>query len=338
MGYEQHRARERFERGLQRLAALEVEMVRRLVEHEEVRARRDYEREREPPPFPTRQRDDGLLVLRPAREKEAPQQVLRVRTLQPGRALNALQHRAARVELHFLLREVRGNDSVAEPDEALVCLAPVEHRLEERRLARAVRAHQRDVLAALDRKAGSLEQDPVSDRNAQVLGLDDRAPAARRLEELEAESPGLARQEVDLARRLRPLLLEAFDLTHLHLCFACHLLRGRTEPRDEALEALDVCADAPCRLRRRLQACGLLEAPRVPRAGEIRRAAGLELEHRVADGLEEPAVVRDDQQPGVERLQLALEPLEALDVEMVGGLVEQEQIRVAAERARERGA
>ena len=43
---EQHRARERVERRLERLAALEVEMVRRLVEHEEVRAGRDDERER----------------------------------------------------------------------------------------------------------------------------------------------------------------------------------------------------------------------------------------------------------------------------------------------------
>jgi hypothetical protein len=41
---------------------------------------------------------------------------------------------------------------------------------------------------------------------------------------------------------------------------------------------------------------------------------------------------------GVERLQLALEPLEALDVEVVRRLVEQQQVGVAAERARERGA
>ena len=39
--HEQDRARERLERGLQRLTALEVEMVRRLVEHEQVGSRRD---------------------------------------------------------------------------------------------------------------------------------------------------------------------------------------------------------------------------------------------------------------------------------------------------------
>ena len=40
VGDEQDRAGERLERRLERLAALEVEMVRRLVEHEEVRARK----------------------------------------------------------------------------------------------------------------------------------------------------------------------------------------------------------------------------------------------------------------------------------------------------------
>src|SRR5439155_1067832 len=58
----------------------------------------------------------------------------------------------------------------------------------------------------------------------------------------------------------------------------------------------------------------------------------------VRDRLEEPAVVRDDHDPSVQRLELAREPLEALDVEVVRGLVEQEQIGIAAERPRERRA
>src|SRR5439155_27103155 len=46
---EQHRTRERLQRRLERLAALEVEVVRRLVEDEEVRAGGDDDRECEPP-------------------------------------------------------------------------------------------------------------------------------------------------------------------------------------------------------------------------------------------------------------------------------------------------
>ena len=49
VGDEQHRAGKGFQRLLERLPALEVEVVRRLVEHEEVRARGDEQREREAP-------------------------------------------------------------------------------------------------------------------------------------------------------------------------------------------------------------------------------------------------------------------------------------------------
>ena len=48
--------------------------------------------------------------------------------------------------------------------------------------------------------------------------------------------------------------------------------------------------------------------------------------------------MRDEDDGGVDRRQLALEPLEALDVEVVGGLVEEQQVGVAGERPAERGA
>ena len=72
--------------------------------------------------------------------------------------------------------------------------------------------------------------------------------------------------------------------------------------------------------------------------GEVRRASGVELEHGGRRRLEEPAVVRDEDDAGVERRQLGLEPLEARDVEVVRRLVEEEQVGVATERARERRA
>ena len=114
---EQHRAGERVERRLERLAALEVEVVRRLVEDEEVRARGDDEREREPPPLAARERADRLLVLLPAREEEAAEQ-RSARRAAAGRSRRCAQSstRAALVELDLVLGEVRGLDAVAEPD------------------------------------------------------------------------------------------------------------------------------------------------------------------------------------------------------------------------------
>ena len=76
---EQDRPGKRFERGFERLARLEVEVVRRLVEHEEVRARGDDVREREPAPLAAREHRDRLLVLVPAGEEEAAEQRLRLR-------------------------------------------------------------------------------------------------------------------------------------------------------------------------------------------------------------------------------------------------------------------
>src|SRR5215468_2479711 len=73
--HEQHCARKSFERRLERLAALEIEVVRRLVHDEEVGARGDDERERQPAPLTARERDDRLLVLRPAREQEPPEEI-----------------------------------------------------------------------------------------------------------------------------------------------------------------------------------------------------------------------------------------------------------------------
>src|SRR5262249_59763563 len=82
----------------------------------------------------------------------------------------------------------------------------------------------------------------------------------------------------------------------------------------------------------------LLDPPGVPGSGEVDRASAAELEDAVRDRFEEPAVVGNQDDAGVERLQFLLEPLEARHVEVVGRLVEQQQIRVAYERARERGA
>ena len=135
----------------------------------------------------------------------------------------------------------------------------------------------------------------------------------------------------------RALLLEARDLRELRL----RLLRLRLlvpEALDEALEPRDVDGDAIGRLPGRCRAHCLLLTPLVPRAGEVVRSAGRELEHGGRDGLEEPAVVRDEDDRSVDRLELPLEPLEVLDVEVVRRLVEQEQVGAARERAGERRA
>ncbi len=226
---------------------------------------------------------------------------------------------------------------MAEADHAGVGRAVADEGLEQRRLAGSVRADERDVLGPLDHERGTVEQRLAAGREPQPLDLDDGAPGPRRLEELEAERAATLREVLELARRLLALLLEPADLGELRLgLLGLRLLVA--EPLDEAVQPLDVGADPLHRLRRRLGARRALEPPLVPRAGEVEAASALDLEHRGRHRLEEPAVVGDEHDGRVDRRQLALEPLEALDVEVVRRLVEQQQVGVAGERAAERGA
>src|SRR5207302_3422373 len=110
------------------------------------------------------------------------------------------------------------------------------------------------------------------------------------------------------------------------------------EALDEALHPRDLGLLAVDRLAQGDLPRGLLAAPLMPAAGEEARTSGLELEHRRADRLQEPAVVRDEHDRRVEIAQCLLEPLERFDVEMVGGLVEQQHVGSGRERPRERGA
>src|SRR6188472_3078483 len=334
MGHEEDRARERVEGGFERLAALQVEVVRGLVEKEHVRAGGDDERQCEPAPLASRERGHGPLVHLPAGEQEASEQVLRLRALEAGLVLDESEHVPALVELDLVLREVRGLDAVAQLELPLDRLAAAEKRLQERRLSRAVRADERHVLPALDGERDVREKRLVAGRELDALGLDHDPAAALRLQELEAEALGAAREQVDLPAQLGALLLEAADMRQLRLRALGELLLV-AEALDEALEAGDVDVDA-LRLRGGGGEAGcLLAAPVVPRAGEVGRASGLELEHGGRDGVEEPAVVRDEDDGRVDRLQLALEPLETRDVEVVRGLVEEQEVGIAAEGARE---
>ncbi len=112
----------------------------------------------------------------------------------------------------------------------------------------------------------------------------------------------------------------------------------RAEPLDEALELRDLLGVALRGTRRMLRPRGLLAPPDVPLPGEVDGAPAVELEDGGRDRLEEPAVVGDEDHGGVDRGEHPLEPLERLDVEVVRRLVEEEQVGLRGERARQRGA
>ena len=181
---------------------------------------------------------------------------------------------------------------------------------------------------ATSRRVG--DQGPARDLEPRLLELEHDPARALRRAEREGEGSAVAR------RRLAGAALEPLDALQLRLRLA-RLGRLVAEALDEALHARDLGLAAGGVAAGGELARGLLDSPRVPRPGEVARPARLELEHRGADRFEEPAVVSDQDDRRVELDQVALEPLERLDVEMVRRLVEQQQIRPRGERPGQRG-
>ena len=329
---EQHRPGKRLERRLERLARLEVEVVRRLVEHEEVRARRDRRsraraagarRPREPPPAsrarPSRRRGSARAATAPraaagpsptsprrAPSRARPARPRAGRSTSPRRRGRAAPCRPPRARRPRIV-----SSSVVLPDP----FGPTSATCSPRSIAND--APSSSVLVA------GAHDELVDDEHV--------AAGARRLEELEAERAPAR------VRRLHAHRLDALDLLQLRL----RLLREAllvTEPLDEPLEPRDLLSLPRGRLRLVDRARRLLAPPDVPRAREVERLAAFQLEHRRRHRLEEPAVVRDEDHRGVECLQHPLEPFERLDVEVVRRLVEQQQVGLRRERPRERRA
>src|SRR5205085_9537541 len=111
-----------------------------------------------------------------------------------------LEDRAGRADRLGVLGEVADLHVVAAPQLAARERRLADERVQQRRLARAVGADERDVLAALEPELGVVEQDPGrvgADLDATVLELEDHAPAALRRLERELERALVARVALD---------------------------------------------------------------------------------------------------------------------------------------------
>src|SRR5207237_8935196 len=125
------------------------------------------------------------------------------------------------------------------------------------RLRRPGRPREPAVLAAVKPGVRAAKQHAVADSDLDLARLGDRAPAPRRLQELEAEAPRAARQQLELAPRADAVALETRDLRQLRL----GLLRLRLlvpEPLHEAPQARQVLLVALHRLAGMERPCRLL--------------------------------------------------------------------------------
>ena len=232
-------------------------------------------------------------------------------------------------------------------------LERAEQEREQGRLAGTVRARDRDALAAVEG-----EVDVAQHRRGAAVGVDaaqqrDAAAAVGGGVELEADGRGFPRAldpRLGLDRALEAVLARAGLLRDLLgialLLVGAHAAGAPLAAAGVVAGVGDVGLEAPAPLLLGLDellearaAAGTLGAVvAVAALVGLERAAGSELVDALDDGVEEVPVVRDDQQRAAEVGEEALEPREAVAVEVVGGLVEQQHLRVLEQRRRQQRA
>ena len=258
-----------------------------------------------------------------AAEKEAGQMVACLLFVHQARVAHRVQHGLVAGQLALRLRKERDTRRRRRLDVAVEWGEVAHQRAHERRLPRAIGAHDGYPPVASDpERAGPDEGRTVPDRERRGL-YNGVASEMRRL-----EAPAVTRH---LFRRLDPL-----DPGEL-LGAAARLLRAL--PGAVAAYELLGPRDLFGLLRRGLGSRGVTVRA-LPRIGGIAAAvfddrATFERERAAGDAIEKPAVVTGYKERRVLLDQEPLEPLERCDVEMVGRLVKQQQVGVVEQQPRE---
>ena len=200
--------------------------------------------------------------------------------------------------------------------------------LEQRGLAGAVGADEHRALAAFALEVEVLVDDVVA------VGL----PDVLELHHLQARAGRLREAELDLLQVVLRLvdrdLLEAGDLLLLGLRAGGHRGLG-AEAVDERLQVRDLALLVLEHRLLALLARLALDQEVVVIAGVFVQALAAKLDHARAEGVEEGAVVRDDDEAARVAGQVVLEPEQRLEVEVIGRLVEEQEGRFADEQAGE---
>ena len=324
MGDEQQGAVVLQEHLLQGLAGGDVEVGRRLVEDEEVRLFQQQAREYQPGAFTAAQDRDGLVHVVAAEQEPA----------QIGtRVLGAeVLHVDDRVEYRPLLRQVVGSltleadlDVVAERRAACERRFVAEYGVEEGRLADAVRSDDGRAGTPFERKVLYVQQ---LDRPATVVKADFEA---LRREDDPARAGRARRSHGD-----GPVGLDGLNALHAVQALLPAQRLARTLPRTVAFDEVLLLPDElllphvlgllpPFALGLEVAVLAVVALVR----GEL---AVVDLPYLGCHLVEEVAVVRDDYEGMRRSAEEALQPAQAVEVEVVGRLVEDEQVGFRQQR------
>ena len=237
-----------------------------------------------------------------------------------------LVDRQVRVETDGLvLREVLQDDLVAEGAGAGVGFLDARQHAHERRLARAVGAEERDAVAALDEQVDPLEDPRRAVRLVHALQVEHHPPAllAGREREMDALALGRHLDGHDLVEHLDPVL-------HLG-----GLGGGVPEPVDEHLDPCDFLVLPPLGVAQPLEALVALHEVLGVVAVVVDERAQVDVGDAIHHGVEEEPVVRHENHRVRVVVQVLLEPVPRVEIEVVGRLVEEEQVGLRQQQLRE---
>ena len=330
MGDQDHRSLVTVDRLHQRLTAVDVQMVGRLVHQDDVRRLPADQREQQPRLLPTRQRPNPRFRLVLA-EAEAAQLGANHRLRRLGHErLQGLKRGALHRQLiGLVLGEVADLELARLLHQPLAHPQPPGQHLEQGRLAVAVGAEQRNAIITVDTQV-----DPLEHRGAFAVSdfaiVDGQQWRSQRpgLGEIKGHSPFVGNRGDGLHPRqhLQPrlrlpclgrLVAEAVDEAHDMRALGLLLLLLPDQKRHALgagfFEKVVVALVGGQRLRLEVQDIG---------------------DHRVKQG----AVVADDQDRPAVGLEIGLQPQRGLQIEMVGRLVEQQQVGLGEQQRGQRHA
>ena len=197
---------------------------------------------------------------------------------------------------------------------------------EQRGLAGAVRADDAHDATARQAERQVVEQQAVAESLAQTVGLDDQVAQA------------LARWNVDFVRLvalLEFLRLQFFETLQARLALGLPRLRVLAHPFQFLLQGL---AEALLLLLFRGETLLFLLQPRGVVALPRNAVAAVQFQNPAGDVVEEVAVVGHGDDGARVGFQELFEPSDGLGVEVVGGFVQQEHVRLRHQQTTQRNA
>src|SRR3954471_16201305 len=306
---------------LEDVEGLQVKVVGRLVQHQEVGGFCQRACQHQPAALAARQHLErrAHLFLGEQEVLHVADDVLRLAAnhdMVAAAAGQRLGQRRPRIETFTMLVERRHLDVGAEPYAAAVRRAAAGQHLDERGLAGAVGADDADAVAALDPDREAVDDLSLAIGPADILGLDDEL----------AGLVGFGSRDVGVARRAAmgaALVAQCVEIAEpLDVAFAA----ARDAVAQPVLLVDDLAVElvlVALFLREHLIAPGLegTEA-----AVDLPDLAAVEPGGAAREVAQEAPIVADDHQRAAAALQFALQPFDGRKIQMVGRLVQQQDI------------